>query len=305
MPTIEEIKKAQGEAKDHVRVGDIYVSPRGTPERMFIDLGGWMWSIDETTATAILKELGVNIVSHARSSWQHENWRIDGDDLVIELTVGSATPNPINHVKRLPKAVVRETFLLATCPHFTKEGETELKACRYCIYGMEWENLDCILDFADWMVAPFRAAANARKTLIKNHLEHGNGYGLVSSWMKFKIIEPDAGYPSRIKRLFTGLRSTHCIDASGRLNKYYSHTDGIEHSISLDEKTGTGKIEARETIEIACEDDWLQFKGMNSKENNILRAFAEVCWWADGKVEAIPLTSAQAPKTTTIEAKMT
>jgi hypothetical protein len=170
---------------------------------------------------------------------------------------------------------------------------------------MEWENLDCILDFADWLVAPFRAAADARKTLIGKHDEHGNGYGMVSSWMKFKIIEPDAGYPSRFKRLFTGLRSTHRIDASGHLNKHYSHTDGIEHSIILDEKAGTGKIEAKETIELGCADEWLEFKcTLHSKENNVLRAFAEICWWADGKVEPIPLGSAPGQKAKTIEAKI-
>lgn len=283
------------EARDHVKVGDIYLSPRGTPDGILVDMGEWFFKADDSVANAMLKEMEVAVEREGWSSWEHEHWKIEGDEIVIDMTIGSATPDPKRLVKRMPLTIMRDAILQLKCPYKAGEkGEVILKQCEYCVYGMPWYDHKCIQGFADWLAGPVVRAVKASKAAVTTSTYNGWDYGEIGASMRFKVADPEACIPSRWECLKLGLRSTHgeAQEKEGLLffTKHYAYTSGKEHVIVLDPKDFTGRIESRESSELSGAEDWLNLKMyVQDKVVHVLSAFAEVCWWAHGSVEAILL----------------
>jgi len=280
----------------HVPVGHFSLSPRGTSDDVFVDLGGYNLRLDRTTVLAILQELGVSVAKHARASWEHRDWELVNDEIRFHVVVGSATPEPESHERKIEKNVVKDTLLLLKCPHLT-EGEDEgeekivLKDCRNCTFAKRWDGYECLHEYTH--VKPVREMdASGLEKYISKRAYNGWDWGEIAASLSFQVIDPERWLPTRWKRLVAGLRSTHQHDAEKHafIRPYPHFTTAVQSTITLDPKAGTGRIESTEISDLSSAEDWLNLKFyLPTKVNHVLREFVEVCWWTNGNVRPLPL----------------
>jgi len=164
-----------------------------------------------------------------------------------------------------------------------------LKSCEHCVYGMEWNRYRCMRDHAEWMSKAVIELVENDEKYARTFAHNGWDWGEIGASMRFKVLDPGSCTPTRWKSIQLGLRSTHCQEGKAFV-KYYAHSDGKEHVITLDDATFTGTIESTESMELSGREDWENLKFyVGSKEHHVLRAFVETCWWANGHVEPIPV----------------
>jgi hypothetical protein len=154
---------------------------------------------------------------------------------------------------------------------------------------MEWNRYRCMRDHAEWMSKAVIELVENDEKYARTFAHNGWDWGEIGASMRFKVLDPGSCTPTRWKSIQLGLRSTHCQEGKAFV-KYYAHSDGKEHVITLDDATFTGTIESTESMELSGREDWENLKFyVGSKEHHVLRAFVETCWWANGHVEPIPV----------------
>jgi hypothetical protein len=257
--------RPRDDLRAHVKVGEFYLSPFG-PSDYYLDLGGWLLHIDDSTTAAILTKLGVAIASTGWASWENEHWRVEGNDVVFDITVGTATRHPKRYTKTIPSTIVKETLLQGVCKHKSTDGSIVLKNCRLCCYADQDGQPQCLFSFTS--IDPVKLVAGRPREFIGTGCSRHDS----SAWMSFKVNSPEEWIPTKWDRLFKGMRTTRSQTDERTLVRYYSFNESLQHSLTFKKADNRVDVWARNT-------------------NDVLTIFAEACYHVGGDLEPIPHTS--------------
>lgn len=274
-----------------MHVGDgILLSP--IDDSVHVDLGGYYKWLSGHAVKTMMGELGVPIKKNGWTSCEHDGWKIDEGMVVFETTIGTATPNPVHYEKSIPVEVMAEQLAQLTCIHKSTNDAIELKNCRYCLFWRYWAEGRCLYPLPSpesiGRLDPLKLILDSIDKHVTEVAYNGWDWGEVKASMRFRVTKPDIYIPNVWDQLKFGLQSHRNVNGMEYI-KHYEFKGLVCSTIELDEQEKTGIITSSESHELHGKEDWWNLKGcLGDKVFHVLRAFAEVCYYTDGHVEAIP-----------------
>ncbi|MEM3622787.1 MAG: hypothetical protein QXR76_03335 [Candidatus Bathyarchaeia archaeon] len=264
-----------------VRVGRFYV-PASLDEAVLVELAdGCFESLDCYETECLLENLGFKIERHGWASWERDNWRFEGDNVLFH----EEKCTWCHHQVKIPKKQVAETLLLLKCPHLSKHGKIILKRCGDCLYH-------------------YKGCSYRSEFFKPMRLMSAYGFGnFVELWKWRDDVFADWGANlffrianERVEEeLISGLhRGLHIVDSKEKISfvNYYSfyHNGRIpeEYRITIFKDKLLGEVSSTESGEVYSYEDWQNLLwDLNGKKAIVLHAFKRVCYEAKGQVDPI------------------
>jgi len=267
----------------HVQVGAFWIPARGIQEDVFVETEeGAYIRLGCFQVERILQELGVDVDKPGWASWEHDDWEIDGDKIRFSVVHGKLTAHPETYNIEIDAETVKRTLLLLKCPYWSKvEHKVVLRNCESCIFSKHWDGYDCL-----WRAPQLKPLHEIRRNGMENYvgieLFKDCDFGAIAAFLSFTIQE------KVVNRLIDSLYAnydTSETEKDGVIFKKYWDLFGHPTQYYIVINGTDGFIRAEESGECYSHEDWQNLKFyLPYKKNYVLKAFAEICWKASGKV---------------------